>query len=180
MAFKGLILYSYVFFIHIDIPRPDGGTNAACPNTRVFENMTLKGGVDAGAYKDHGKVKDMTLCRRICCEMTECHLAFLLGTNCFSVKCADVDSCRAQRAKPSAYSPKVGCIVGSIHIQNIFSAFLFDIVFENVCLSLNLYVQQLNITFWRRLKALLDFSVRFFNVIKLLTKTLQTIGSFFS
>ena len=69
--------------------------------------MTLKGGVDAGAYKDHGKVKDMDICRRICCEMTECHLAFMLGSNCFSVKCASVDACRAQKAKPSAYYPKV-------------------------------------------------------------------------
>ena len=49
----------------------------------------------------------MDKCRRICCEMTQCHLAFMLGKNCFSVKCHDVDSCRAQTAKPSTFYPKV-------------------------------------------------------------------------
>lgn len=86
------------------------GVSAECPKTKTLEKMTLKGGVDAGAYKDHGKVKDMEVCRRICCEMTECHLAFMLGTNCFSVKCANVDACRAQKAKPSAYYPKISYI----------------------------------------------------------------------
>jgi len=87
----------------------DTATNSegVCPITRVFDNMTLKGGVEAGVYKDHGKIKDMELCRRICCEMTTCHLAFMLGETCFSVKCATVDACRAQPAKPSTYSPKV-------------------------------------------------------------------------
>jgi len=83
---------------------------AVCPNTSILDKMTLKGGVDAGVYKDHGTVKSMDLCRRICCEMTECHLAFMLGTNCFSVKCASVDSCRALKAKPSSYYPKISYI----------------------------------------------------------------------
>jgi len=97
------------------IPKPNAGISGECPVTKVFEKMTLKGGVDAGAYKDHGKVKSMDVCRRICCEMTECHLAFMLGSNCFSVKCASVDACRAQKAKPSAYFPKISYIrkVGS-------------------------------------------------------------------
>ena len=69
--------------------------------------FSVVGGVDAGAYKDHGKIETMELCRRICCEMPTCHLAFMLGKTCFSVKCANVDSCRAQPAKPSTYSPKV-------------------------------------------------------------------------
>lgn len=81
-----------------------------CPRTKLFESMTLKGGIEAGAYKDHGKVPGFEQCRRICCEMTECHLAFLLGENCFSVKCASVDACRLQKAKPSAYSPKIAYI----------------------------------------------------------------------
>ncbi|XP_065651395.1 uncharacterized protein LOC100209524 isoform X4 [Hydra vulgaris] len=90
--------------------KPATGVAGDCPVTKVLDHMTLKGGVDAGAYKDHGKVKDMDICRRICCEMTECHLAFMLGSNCFSVKCASVDACRAQKAKPSAYYPKISYI----------------------------------------------------------------------
>ena len=77
----------------------------------------VAGGVDAGAYKDHGKIETMELCRRICCEMPTCHLAFMLGKTCFSVKCANVDSCRAQPAKPSTYSPKVWCIGLSIESE---------------------------------------------------------------
>jgi hypothetical protein len=85
-------------------------TSAVCPKTNILDKMTLKGGVEAGVYKDHGVVKSMDLCRRICCEMTECHLAFMLGDNCFSVKCAGADSCRALKAKPSSYYPKISYI----------------------------------------------------------------------
>ena len=88
--------------------QPKSGVAAnECPKTKVFEKMTLRGGIDAGVYKDHGKVKDIEPCRRICCEMTDCHLAFLLGENCFTVKCASVDACKLQHAKPSAFSPTV-------------------------------------------------------------------------
>ena len=104
LALNSYLPSVYPQFIDIGVPK---GVSGECPDTKVLDKMTLKGGVDAGAYKDHGKVKDMDVCRRICCEMTECHLAFMLGTNCFSVKCASVDSCRAQKAKPSAYYPKV-------------------------------------------------------------------------
>ena len=84
-----------------------GQAPSECPKTKVINNVTLKGGVDAGEFHDNGQVDDMDKCRRICCEMTQCHLAFMLGKNCFSVKCHDVDACRAQSAKPSNFLPKV-------------------------------------------------------------------------
>eukprot|EP00794_Sanderia_malayensis_P012056 gene12056-13299_t len=81
-----------------------------CPATKILDKVTLKGGVDAGDFHDNGKVDDMDKCRRICCEMTQCHLAFMLGSNCFSVKCHDVDSCKAQTAKPSSFYPRISYI----------------------------------------------------------------------
>ncbi|XP_065063476.1 uncharacterized protein LOC135690004 isoform X1 [Rhopilema esculentum] len=92
-----------------------GQAPSECPKTKVINNVTLKGGVDAGEFHDNGQVDDMDKCRRICCEMTQCHLAFMLGKNCFSVKCHDVDACRAQSAKPSNFLPKISYVrkVGS-------------------------------------------------------------------
>ena len=90
-----------------------------CPKTKVIDKVTLKGGVDAGDFHDNGEVNDMDKCRRICCEMTQCHLAFMLGKNCFSVKCHDVDSCRAQAAKPSSFYPRVSFLISIVFLEKI-------------------------------------------------------------
>lgn len=78
-----------------------------CPAGKVLEAVTLVGGIQAGYFRDHGKVKDMQKCRRICCEMPQCNLAFMLSSNCFSVACKSEGACKTQPANPSRYNPKI-------------------------------------------------------------------------
>lgn len=52
----------------------------------------------------------MDKCRRICCEMPHCHLAFMLSSNCFSVACKSADACKTQGANPSRYNPKISYV----------------------------------------------------------------------
>lgn len=81
-----------------------------CPAGKVLESVTLVGGITSGYFRDHGKVKDMQKCRRICCEMPHCHLAFMLSSNCFSVACKSAGACKTQPANPSRYSPKISYV----------------------------------------------------------------------
>jgi len=81
-----------------------------CPAGKVQESVTLVGGITSGYFRDHGKVKDMQKCRRICCEMPHCHLAFMLSSNCFSVACKSASACKTQPANPSRYSPKISYV----------------------------------------------------------------------
>lgn len=81
-----------------------------CPAGKVQESVTLVGGITSGYFRDHGKVKDMQKCRRICCEMPHCHLAFMLSSNCFSVACKSAGACKTQPANPSRYSPKISYV----------------------------------------------------------------------
>ena len=95
-----------------------------CPAGKVLEAVTLVGGIQAGYFRDHGKVKDMQNCRRICCEMPHCNLAFMLSSNCFSVACKSEGACKTQPANPSRYNPKIshvrdfgsGQLIGKDHV----------------------------------------------------------------
>ncbi|XP_074607782.1 uncharacterized protein LOC141860552 isoform X2 [Acropora palmata] len=81
-----------------------------CPAGKVLESVTLVGGIQSGYFRDHGKVKDMLKCRRICCEMPHCNLAFMLSSNCFSVACKSAEACKTQSANPSRYNPKISYV----------------------------------------------------------------------
>lgn len=81
-----------------------------CPAGKVLDSVTLVGGIKSGYFRDQGKVKDMDKCRRICCEMPHCHLAFMLSSNCFSVACKSADACKTQGANPSRYNPKISYV----------------------------------------------------------------------
>ncbi|XP_048590388.1 uncharacterized protein LOC116617788 isoform X2 [Nematostella vectensis] len=88
------------------IPKPA----PSCPNTKIEEQVTLVGGLNAGSFHDNGKVTDMTQCRRICCEKPMCNLAFMLGVSCFTVICKNVALCKTMPAKPSQFSPKISFV----------------------------------------------------------------------
>lgn len=81
-----------------------------CPANKVLDSVTLVGGIKSGYFRDHGKVKDIQKCRRICCEMPHCNLAFMLSSNCFSVACKSADACKTQPANPSRYNPKISYV----------------------------------------------------------------------
>ena len=81
-----------------------------CPEGEVHDRVTLVGGIHAGNFRDHGKMKDIQKCRRVCCEMLKCNVAFMLGENCFSVECKNAALCKTQPAKPSRFYPRISVV----------------------------------------------------------------------
>ena len=73
--------------------------------------VTLKGGLKAGDFTDVGKVGRLVDCYDICCKNEKCNLAFMLGQNCFSVKCYNDDLCKTIPAQPSIFNPQIAYIV---------------------------------------------------------------------
>ncbi|CAH3168882.1 unnamed protein product [Pocillopora meandrina] len=74
---------------------------------KIFKEVTLKGGINAGTYKDVGSVKSMEECSGKCCEFAACDLAFMLSSRCYLVGCSEGKNCQIQKAKPSPYHPSV-------------------------------------------------------------------------
>lgn len=101
-------------------------THVTCPKGHVVNKVTLVGGLNAGRYRDHGKVKDIQQCRRICCEIPKCNIAFMISENCFSVECKTEPGCRTQPAVSSQYHPRISYVrfIGSSNIIGGRLAFL--------------------------------------------------------
>lgn len=78
-----------------------------CTNSEVMTNVTLRGGITTGRFRDRGKVPNMRVCVEICCISKTCDVAFMLKNNCFSVTCFNEKLCEAVRARSSMYSPKL-------------------------------------------------------------------------
>lgn len=78
-----------------------------CRPGKVFKEVTLKGGINAGTYKDVGSVQSMDACSNKCCEFAACDLAFMLSSRCYLVGCSEGKNCQIQKAKPSPYHPSV-------------------------------------------------------------------------
>lgn len=110
-----MILKPHIFFSTAAITQ--------CPVGKTIEKVTLVGGIQAGNFRDHGKVKDMTQCRRICCEIPKCNLAFILAGNCFSVECKNVELCKTQPSKPSKFAPQISYVraFGSTKFLGVYS-----------------------------------------------------------
>jgi len=49
-------------------------------------------------------------CYDLCCQQSNCNLAFMLGQNCFSVKCTNKDLCSTIPAQPSIYNPQIAYV----------------------------------------------------------------------
>lgn len=73
--------------------------------------VTLKGGLKAGDFTDVGKVGKLKDCYDICCRTENCDLAFMLGQNCFSIKCHDKSLCTTIPAQPSIFNPQIAYVL---------------------------------------------------------------------
>lgn len=85
----------------------DAKEEGYCTNSEVMTNVTLRGGISTGRFRDRGKVPNMKACVEICCISKTCDVAFLLKNNCFSVTCFNEKLCEAIRARSSIYIPKI-------------------------------------------------------------------------
>lgn len=97
-------------------------THVTCPKGHVVDKVTLAGGLNAGRYRDHGKVQNITQCRRICCEIPQCNVAFMIAENCFTVECTTEAGCRTQPALTSPYHPRISYVrfIGSPNIIGVY------------------------------------------------------------
>ena len=78
---------------------------------KALSKVTLKGGLKAGDFTDTGKAGNIKECYDICCKQPSCNLAFMLGQNCFSVKCYNKDLCSTIKAQPSIFNPQIAYVV---------------------------------------------------------------------
>lgn len=78
-----------------------------CTNSEVFHNVTLRGGVHSGKFKDRGEMEDINQCVKLCCLLERCDLAFMLRNTCFSVECYNETLCDAVPARSSIFSPTI-------------------------------------------------------------------------
>lgn len=81
-----------------------------CRPSPIYKEVTLKGGIHAGTYKDVGGVSTMEECQKKCCEFPACDLAFTLASSCYLVGCADHKSCELMPAKKSSFHPSVSYV----------------------------------------------------------------------
>ena len=79
--------------------------DSGCTNSEIMKNVTLRGGIGSGKFKDRGWMEDFRLCIKICCLTKLCDLAFMLRNNCFTVECKSEELCEAVPVKTSAEKP---------------------------------------------------------------------------
>ena len=81
-----------------------------CKPSPIYKEVTLKGGINAGTYKDVGGVSTMEECQGKCCEFPACDLAFMLAGSCYLVGCYDQKQCVMQPAKESKFHPMIAYV----------------------------------------------------------------------
>ena len=78
-----------------------------CTNSEQKHNVTLRGGLSAGHFKDRGKVVDMQKCVDFCCKEDHCDVALMLLENCFTVICHNKRLCESVPAKTGRYKSRI-------------------------------------------------------------------------
>ena len=73
-------------------------------------NVTLRGGITSGKFRDRGVLPNMQECLRICCIAKSCDLAFMLSDHCFSVTCKNQTLCEVVTARSNGYKPEIAYI----------------------------------------------------------------------
>ena len=93
-------------------------TKFKCPEMKSLTKVTLKGGLKAGDFTDTGKVGSIKEYYETCCQQSTCNLAFMLGQNCFSVKCYNKDLCSTIPAQPSIFNPQIAYVWSRNEMKN--------------------------------------------------------------
>lgn len=80
------------------VPSGQSPHHIQCTQSKVYNDVEISGGSNAGDFTDVGKVGRMHICTRLCCESPMCDLAYMIGQSCFLVRCADEKKCRVINA----------------------------------------------------------------------------------
>ena len=92
-------------FTKVFTSRPESRHN--CTNSEQKHNVTLRGGLSAGHFKDRGKVTGMQECVDFCCKEDRCNVALMLLENCFTVICHNKSLCESVPAKTGRYRSRI-------------------------------------------------------------------------
>ena len=112
---RGVMLVFFLFSVFLS---DSAETKFKCPEMKSLTKVTLKGGLKAGDFTDTGKVGSIKECYETCCQQSTCNLAFMLGQNCFSVKCYNKDLCSTIPAQPSIFNPQIAYVWSRNEIKN--------------------------------------------------------------
>ena len=80
------------------------GPIESCLQSPIQQNVTLRGGINAGSFKKLAQFVAMQLCIRLCCEEKGCDVALMSGKNCYGVQCFSEELCTAVPAKKAPSS----------------------------------------------------------------------------
>ncbi|CAB3999838.1 Hypothetical predicted protein [Paramuricea clavata] len=104
---------------HVPPPSlPSVDSEHYCTNSEIMYNVTLRGGITSGTFRDRGVLPNMQECLRICCIAKSCDLAFMLSNRCFSVTCKKQTLCEVVTARSSGYKPQIAYIYARSNIAN--------------------------------------------------------------
>ena len=104
---------------HVPSPSlPSVDSEHYCTNSEIMYNVTLRGGITSGTFRDRGVLPNMQECLRICCIAKSCDLAFMLSNRCFSVTCKKQTLCEVVTARSSGYKPQIAYIYARSNITN--------------------------------------------------------------
>ena len=87
-----------------NITQKTAGPIESCVQSPVQQNVTLRGGINAGSFKKLAQFVAMQLCIRLCCEEKGCDVALMSGKNCYGVQCFSEELCTAVPAKKAPSS----------------------------------------------------------------------------
>ena len=90
----------------LNTPRIRKG-KAICEASEIQQNVTLRGGIKSGHFKDQGTVESMQKCIELCCSIHNCSVAFMLLSRCFSVSCYNETSCNSIPARSLIFQPQL-------------------------------------------------------------------------
>ena len=76
-----------------------------CYRSPILQNVTLRGGIEAGYFRKLAEHVAMKLCVELCCEEKGCDVAFMWGKHCYGVQCFSHDLCEAVPAKQKINEP---------------------------------------------------------------------------
>lgn len=81
-----------------------------CTKSKIMHNVTLRGGIASGIFKDKGILYNMQKCVQICCNAKKCHVAFMISGHCFSVTCKNQSLCEVVSARRTKYNSYIAYI----------------------------------------------------------------------
>ena len=84
--------------------------NEICQSAVVYYNATMRGGINAGIFKDQGPVQNMRKCIEQCCRWQFCTVAFMLLTRCYTIACYNDHLCDPVPARNVTFTPRIAFI----------------------------------------------------------------------